>query len=200
MTDPASRIAYLRSLPSIRDRCGQVFALAESNQLDFWTLDLAKQPEIVDFVCSLIARDYGTDYASIPPHGRWRHFVGDRVAPLLAKWDKENVPTIEVARRMVDLMVSSVLMDAGAGNVWKYEPKEGGEAINRSEGLAVGSLEMFESGVFSGVDGQPYQVDGEHSPTLNHFATTFHANAVHTIVQPLACPRFRLTRSPRRCK
>jgi len=161
MTDSASQIAYLRSLPSIRARCAQVFALAERDQLDYWHLDLAKQPEIVDFVCSLIARDYGTDYASIPPHGRWRHFVGDRVTPLLAAWDGANVPPVEVARRMVDLMVSSVLMDAGAGNVWKYEPKEGGEAINRSEGLAVGSLEMFERGVFSGSDGQPYQVDGK---------------------------------------
>lgn len=160
MSTSASQIAHLRSLPSIRERCGQVFALAQADQLDFWHLDLSKQPEIVSFVCSLIARDYGTDYASIPPHGRWRHFVGDRVSPLLAQWDAENVPPIEVARRMVDLMVSSVLMDAGAGNVWKYSPKEGGEPINRSEGLAVGSLEMFESGVFSGVDGQPYQVDG----------------------------------------
>ena len=166
MTDSASQITYLRSLPSIRERCAQVFTLAEQDRLDFWSLDLTQEPVIVDFVCELIARDYGTDYASIPPHGRWRHFVGDRVAPLLAAWDRDNVPPLEVARRMVDLMVSSVLMDAGAGNVWKYAPKEGGEAINRSEGLAVGSLEMFERGLFSGDQAQPYQVDGEWSTVL----------------------------------
>lgn len=158
----SSQIAYLRSLSSIRERCSKVFALAETDSLDYWSLDLSKEQSIVDFVCELIARDYGTDYSSIPPHGRWRHFVGDRVTPLLELWEKQGVNQLETARRLVDLMVSSVLMDAGAGNDWKYAPKEGGEAINRSEGLAVGSLEMFEKGMFSGDEEQPYRVDCEY--------------------------------------
>jgi len=82
------------------------------------------------------------------------------VDPLLDSWDAEGVDELEKARRLVDLMVVSVLMDAGAGNDWKYSPKEGGEKIARSEGLAVGSLEMFEKGMFSGVEGQPMRVDG----------------------------------------
>ncbi|GAA5902917.1 hypothetical protein JCM6882_009160 [Rhodosporidiobolus microsporus] len=159
MSSSADRIAYLRSLPSIRERCQKVFALAEQDKLDFWHLDLSQEDKIVDFVCELIARDYGTDYDSIPPHGRWRHFVGDRVDPLLEAWDAELIHPLEKARRLVDLMVVSVLMDAGAGNDWKYSPKEGGEKIGRSEGLAVGSLEMFEKGMFSGVEGQPFRVD-----------------------------------------
>lgn len=157
---PSEKIAYLRSLPSIRAQCSKVFALAEAGKLDFWDLDLTKESEIVDFVCELIARDYGVDYSSIPPHGRWRHFVGGRVDPLLSAWEKDGVDTFEIGRRMVDLMVVSVLMDAGAGNVWKFVPKDGGEGIGRSEGLAVGSLEMFEKGMFSGVEGQPFRVDG----------------------------------------
>ncbi|GAA5878515.1 hypothetical protein JCM3774_000094 [Rhodotorula dairenensis] len=155
----ADKIAYLRSLPSIRERCQRVFDLAQQDKLDYWTLDLSKEGQIVDFVCKLIARDYGTDYDSIPPHGRWRHFVGNRVDPILAAWEEDKVDPLEQARRLVDLMVVSVLMDAGAGNAWKYSPKEGGEKIARSEGLAVGSLEMFEKGMFSGVEGQPYRVD-----------------------------------------
>ncbi|GAA6037792.1 hypothetical protein JCM8097_005039 [Rhodosporidiobolus ruineniae] len=155
----SSKIAYLRSLPSIRERCTRVFALAQSNKLDYWTLDLSQEGKIVDFVCELIARDYGTDYDSIPPHGRWRHFVGDRVDPLLQKWEEDNVDPLEKARRLVDLMVVSVLVDAGAGNEWKYSPKEGGAPIARSEGLAVGSLEMFEKGMFSGEEEQPFRVD-----------------------------------------
>lgn len=161
MSSPNSRITYLRSLPSIRTECAKVFALAQANQLEYWDLDLSVEPTIVSFVCSLIARDYGTDFASIPPHGRWRHFVGDRVAPLQLQWGDEGVGSLEEARRLVDLMVASVLMDAGAGNVWKFVPKDGGEGIGRSEGLAVGSLEMFEKGMFSGVEGQPCRVDGE---------------------------------------
>ncbi|SGY79567.1 BQ5605_C008g05165 [Microbotryum silenes-dioicae] len=154
-----SPVSYLRSLPSIRARCSEVFALAEADQLQYWTLDLSQQPKIVDFVCSLIERDYGTNYASIPPHGRWRHFVGDRIEPLLTKWHSDNVNDLEIARRLVDLMVVSVLMDAGAGNEWKFTPKEGGEPIGRSEGLAVGSLEMFSQGMFSDLAEQPYRVD-----------------------------------------
>jgi hypothetical protein len=161
-TSSTDKISYLRSLPSIRERCQRVFSLAEESKLEYWTLDLSQEPKIVDFVCELIARDYGTDYASIPPHGRWRHFVGNRVDPLLEAWDQEQgVDDLEKARRLVDLMVVSVLMDAGAGNEWKYAPKEGGEKIARSEGLAVGSLEMFEKGFFSGIEGQPSRVDGE---------------------------------------
>ncbi|GAA5822125.1 hypothetical protein JCM3770_000417 [Rhodotorula araucariae] len=159
MPSNAETIAYLRSLPSIRERCGRVFALAEAGKLDYWTLDLAQEDKIVEFVCGLIARDFGTDYASIPPHGRWRHFVGGRVDPLLAAWDAAAVNPLEQARRLVDLMVVSVLLDAGAGNDWKFQPKDGGDKIGRSEGLAVGSLEMFEKGMFSGEDGQPCRVD-----------------------------------------
>ncbi|GAA5844045.1 hypothetical protein JCM9279_003712 [Rhodotorula babjevae] len=155
----ADTIAYLRSLPSIRERCGRVFALAEAGKLDYWTLDLAQQDKIVEFVCGLIARDFGDDYASIPPHGRWRHFVGGRVDPLLSSWDDAAVDPLEKARRLVDLMVTSVLLDAGAGNDWKFAPKDGGDKIGRSEGLAVGSLEMFEAGMFSGDESQLCRVD-----------------------------------------
>ncbi|GAA5894364.1 hypothetical protein JCM8208_006213 [Rhodotorula glutinis] len=155
----ADTIAYLRSLPSIRERCGRVFALAEAGKLDYWTLDLAQQDKIVEFVCGLIARDFGDNYASIPPHGRWRHFVGGRVDPLLSAWDDEAVDPLEKARRLVDLMVTSVLLDAGAGNDWKFAPKDGGDKIGRSEGLAVGSLEMFEAGMFSGDESQRCRVD-----------------------------------------
>ncbi|SCV70908.1 BQ2448_3670 [Microbotryum intermedium] len=154
-----SPVSYLRSLPSIRARCSRVFALAEADQLQYWSLNLSQQPKIVDFVCSLIERDYGSNYAAIPPHGRWRHFVGDRIEPMLAMWHGDNVNSLEIARRLVDLMVVSVLMDAGAGNDWKFTPKEGGKPIGRSEGLAVGSLEMFSQGMFSGVAGQPFRVD-----------------------------------------
>ncbi len=32
--------------------------------------------------------------------------------------------------------------------------------FSRSEGLGVASANMFENGVFSGIDGQPFRVDG----------------------------------------
>ena len=65
----------------------------------------------------------------------------------------------EKTRRLIDLFLVSVLLDAGAGVKWTYTSKENGRRYTRSEGLAVASLEMFKAGAFSGVKEQPFQVD-----------------------------------------
>jgi hypothetical protein len=101
----------------------------------------------------------------IHPHGRWRHLDAgmDRVQPLIEKWASHptNAPdTKEEARRLVDLVVVSVLLDAGAGNIWKYTEEQSGQTFTRSEGLAVASVHMFQSGLFSSDSKQPYRVDG----------------------------------------
>lgn len=67
--------------------------------------------------------------------------------------------TIHTARRVVDLFVVSVLLDAGAGNVWSY--KSGGQTYRRSEGLAVASYDMFASGAFSSDSDDKLQVDAK---------------------------------------
>lgn len=53
-----------------------------------------------------------------------------------------------------------MLLDAGAGTKWSYKSKESGKVYSRSEGLAVASLEMFKSGLFSSDPTEPCQVDG----------------------------------------
>jgi hypothetical protein len=100
----------------------------------------------------LLQRDFGTNIASILPHGRWRHFdaVGlPRITTLLAKFHADKTSPLEAARRLVDLFLVSVLLDAGAGPTWTYEELKTGLRIGRSEGLAVASLDMFESGLFA---------------------------------------------------
>lgn len=107
-------------------------------------------------------RDYAPDYQNIPPHGRWQHFeVGGRprVNQLLQSWPS-RIDAQERTRRLIDLFVISVLLDAGAGNKWSYKSKESGKIYSRSEGLAVASLEMFKSGLFSSDPTEPCQVDG----------------------------------------
>lgn len=52
----------------------------------------------------------------------------------------------------------SVLLDAGAGNAWKFTTKQG-KRYGRSEGLAVASLDMFEKGMFSSDKSDPHRVD-----------------------------------------
>ena len=60
----------------------------------------------------------------IPYHSRWRHFSAgghDRCATLGA-----DLAADERARMRFDLVVVSVLLDAGAGDPWRYlEPATG---------------------------------------------------------------------------
>jgi hypothetical protein len=63
---------------------------------------------------------------------------------------------------LIDLFVVSVLLDAGAGDKWKYEePGSSGQVYTRSEGIAVASLYMFLEGKFSTTEGVAHMVDGE---------------------------------------
>jgi hypothetical protein len=67
-----------------------------------------------------------------------------------------------VTRRLLDLFLVSVLLDAGAGDAWAYteDGAGGGARFTRSEGLGVASVRMFCDGLFSGDGAQPYRVDG----------------------------------------
>ena len=85
-------------------------------------------------------RDFAPDYASIPPHGRLQHFnVGgkDRIAALLAMWPSE-IDASERTRRLLDLFLVSVLLDAGAGTAWSYKSLDNGRiAVNLDSLLSV---------------------------------------------------------------
>ncbi|KAF2153558.1 hypothetical protein K461DRAFT_224878 [Myriangium duriaei CBS 260.36] len=157
-TDPAG---YLKSIYAVRERTQVVMDLAKENKLKHFTVDMKKFEETAQYVVAIIKRDYAPDFASIPPHGRWQHFeVGGRprVDQLMATWPS-TVTSQERCRRLIDLFVVSVLLDAGAGNKWQYKSKESGRFYRRSEGLAVASLEMFKTGMFSSDPENPYQVD-----------------------------------------
>jgi hypothetical protein len=73
----------------------------------------------------------------------------------------------ERTRRLIDLFVVSVLLDAGAGARWQYKSKQSGKIYRRSEGLAIASLEMFTAGLFSSDAAQPCQVDAAALKNLN---------------------------------
>jgi hypothetical protein len=76
----------------------------------------------------------------------------------MASWPS-TVDNQERTRRLLDLFLVSVLLDAGAGTKWCYKSKESGKIYRRSEGLAVASLEMFKAGCFSSDPREPCQVD-----------------------------------------
>lgn len=78
---------------------------------------------------------------------------------MIQTWPSD-VDTAEQTRRLVDLFLVSVLLDAGAGTKWQYKSKDNGRVYRRSEGLAVASLDMFKEGLFSSNPEQKEQVDG----------------------------------------
>ncbi|KAF8896632.1 hypothetical protein BD779DRAFT_1496964 [Infundibulicybe gibba] len=158
------KAAYLRTLPSIRERCGRVFELAKEGKLEYFDYHPEKESDVAAYCGKAMRRDYGTNFSEIKPHSRWRHLdtgVG-RVIPVIAKWSAIDQPNAkEEARRTIDLFVVSVLLDAGAGSAWSYTEKSSGMNFSRSEGLAVASIHMFEGGFFSSDERQKYRVDAE---------------------------------------
>ena len=68
----------------------------------------------------------------------------------MATWPSSLDPQ-ERTRRLLDLFLVSVLLDAGAGTKWQYKSKESGKVYRRSEGLAVASLEMFKTVRFASI-------------------------------------------------
>ncbi|KAG8742420.1 hypothetical protein FRC10_001554 [Ceratobasidium sp. 414] len=170
-------VAYLRTLPSIRERCSRVHALAQVGKLEYFDYHPEKENDVVKFCAGIIERDFGSAYDTIPPHSRWRHFDAgrERIAPLLAQWSKE-LPPLDAAKRLIDLFLVSVLLDAGAGNAWAYT-ESGGAKFGRSEGLAIASLDMFLSGFFASDGGLKVDAAGLKRITPESTGTAMQVSA-----------------------
>ncbi|GAB5592332.1 hypothetical protein Unana1_07232 [Umbelopsis nana] len=169
MTVPQSPQDYLRSLPSIRDRCKLVYEKGQQNELLHFDIHQDKLPVVVDYVKDVIVKNYPS-FDKIPPHSRWRHFDAggySRVQDLIDQWEKEHVDTEERSRRLVDLFLVAVLLDAGAGMKWTYKDEATGTVYRRSEGLGVASFNMFKVGLFSNdPTGNPHRVDVDRLKSL----------------------------------
>lgn len=139
-------LAYILSPKAIRDRAQLIFARAQQGE-GFFRYHAEKLSPTVNYVLEVTRKNYPD--LKIPFHSRWGHFRAggiDRVKQLDEKL--AHLDPLERARTKLDLVIPSVLLDAGAGPAWKYT--ENGKAITRSEGLGVASLHMFLAGVMSG--------------------------------------------------
>ncbi|KAK4934627.1 hypothetical protein LTR10_024158 [Elasticomyces elasticus] len=149
----AAEVNYLLSLEAVRERANGVFDIAQLGGLKHFHYRPECIPEFAEAVAQTISRDLGpVRYHEVPPHGRWQHFnVGgvDRVSRLLQGFRGTADPK-EQARTLIDLIFVSVLLDEGAGNEWQYQEPNlpSGTVYDRSEGIAVASLYMFESSGF----------------------------------------------------
>ncbi|RAL08497.1 URC4/urg3 family protein [Aspergillus homomorphus CBS 101889] len=143
----------LLGLEAVRDRARVVLDQAEQGKLHHYDYHPDRLDATVDYVVNIIKRDFGPDrYDQIPPHGRWQHFeVGGepRLQQLLERWDQAGYDDKEKVRSLLDLFFVSVLLDAGAGDTWRYVEPGSGSVYTRSEGIAVASLYMFLDGDFA---------------------------------------------------
>ncbi|GMO33279.1 URC4/urg3 family protein [Bradyrhizobium sp. TM233] len=150
----------LLSADAVRARAGQMLEIGLAGGLSHFTIDLDRMDGVAEAVLAVTRKAYPT--LEIPFHARWRHFVlggVDRWARLAeaASWPDRAAR----ARAEFDLAIVSVLLDAGAGAAWRYRDAVTGEAIGRSEGLAIASLDMFASGLFSGDARAPFRADAD---------------------------------------
>jgi len=135
-----------------------MLALAEGNALTDWRVDMDRLPTTADFVARVVKDRYPK--LNPPVHARWRHFVfggRDLWQEIVAKTTWPNPAA--AARAAFDLVLTSVLLDAGAGPDWSYFDAATGIRAARSEGLALASLRWFESGGLSDDPRDPLRVD-----------------------------------------
>jgi hypothetical protein len=149
----------LLSASAVRERAHRMLALALDDKLPNFRI----HPEKMDGVVELVLQTTRDAYPSldVPFHSRWRHFVlnGDNRWAAIASQTRWSDAATR-ARAEFDLAIVSVFLDAGAGPTWRYRDQKSGVAIGRSEGLALASLAMFESGVFSANASDPLRADG----------------------------------------
>jgi len=145
---------YLQTPRAIRERCETVFEAARRGELLHWSLDEGKLPEVAARVAALTRKNY-PDLSRIPYHGRYRHFDVGGVARL-AQFDAEiaEFSREEQLAARFELVITSVLLDAGAGPTWRYRAADGA-SYARSEGLAVASYELFRAGTLGGSKAAP---------------------------------------------
>ena len=135
-----------------------MLGLALDGALEDWTVNLDRLPATADFVARVV-RDRYPDLRP-PLHARWRHFVfaGRDLWREIA--DATTWPTqAAAARAAIDLVMTSVLLDAGANSDWRFRDAATGLTVGRSEGLALASLRLFERGLLSDDPADPLRVD-----------------------------------------
>jgi hypothetical protein len=150
-------VAYLRAPEAVRERATAVLARGLADGLAHFRIDLARLDAAADLVAT-VTRERHPDLR-VPLHSRWRHFGPGRLAELAGALAGRDAD--ERARVEIDLAVTSVLLDAGAGPAWRYVEPGAGGVHRRSEGLAVASFRLFATGAFSSDAGGPWRADAE---------------------------------------
>jgi hypothetical protein len=179
----AAELAYLCTARAVRERSEALYALAAARKLEHFALDEARLDAVVERVLA-VTRELYPDWRQIPYHGRFRHFGAggvDRLARLdaaIASFSRE-----EQLMTRFELVITSVLLDAGAGAAWTYRDASG-RKYGRSEGLAVASFDWFMAGGLSLDPRSPWRVDAAKLARISEheLATAFQVGPQNPLV------------------
>lgn len=164
-TYTAEDLNFLLSPLAIRQSAEKIFELTQTGNTHFQYHPEQFNP-LVDYVIEVIRTNYPA--LEIPFHSRWGHFrVGgvDRVKVLEEKIS--GLDPLEKARTKLDLVITSVLLDAGAGDTWSYAENSSGKVFSRSEGLGVASFYLFMTGDLSDDKARPLQATAQGLQNLS---------------------------------
>jgi hypothetical protein len=142
-------LEWMLDTEAVRAGAEETFAWVLRGHSKHFSVDLGALDAVARRVAKLTLATYG-DVGSIPYHSRDRHFAAggvDRLAVLSQILGP--LPALERLRARIDLVVTSVLLDAGAGPDWRFHEPDSGQTFTRSEGLAVASWYWFVGGGFS---------------------------------------------------
>ncbi|HAU2358115.1 TPA: DUF1688 family protein [Legionella pneumophila] len=150
----------LRDPRTIRTQSHRILNLAKQNRLEHFSLSPERMTTTASYIVDIITSRYPE--LDIPYHSRWRHFEMDGL-PRIHNLRKqlEPISPSEWGKILYELVIISVFLDAGAGPLWRYKEALTKKEYSRSEGLALASLYLYESGAFSADPTNPFRVDAE---------------------------------------
>ena len=153
-------ISDLFQTRTTRTRANALLAYARSGASTYFAVHDNARATTADLVASVTRERYPD--LTIPYHSRWRHFEAGGVDRRAWLGGAALDP-----RALIDLVIVSVLLDAGAGPQWRFKEARTGQTFTRSEGLGVASFHAFTSGLFSSDPAQPLRCDAAALQRLN---------------------------------
>ncbi|QLY24353.1 URC4/urg3 family protein [Bdellovibrio sp. KM01] len=167
-SDQVIDVNFLLSPQAVRHSAEKILDLTIKDQTHF-RYHPEKMPAVVDYVLQVIRENYPE--LNIPFHSRWGHFrAGNVDRTLWLKKRIQHLDPLEQARIKLDLVIPSVLLDAGAGNIWSFKEESTGKIFQRSEGLGIASFYLFIIGYLSDDLDEPLQATDLGLQTLSREA------------------------------
>lgn len=162
------QIDFLLHPKAIRSRTGAVYKMALDGKTHF-KVNLDKLDSVADLVLQVTRANYPD--LKVPFHSRHGHLNAGGV---------NRTSQVKDLSAQLELVLTSVLVDAGAGDDWKFV--DNGKTYARSEGLAVASFQMFMSGGFSSKKEALADAAGLRSVTPQQLRDAFQVEAKNPLI------------------